>query len=203
MQPWFPIETERLSLREFRLSDEPDIHDYASDPEVVRFTQWGPNTRDATRLVLRSWLKEQELGVESTVTLAIELKSEQRLIGAIRLSVKDERNRTADFGYTLNRRYWGHGYATEAARAILNTGFRQLGIHRMFATCDTRNLASFRVLEKLGMRREGTFEKDVIQKGQWRDSYLYAILADEWIAREEVRTASAEAFESRAAGMRR
>jgi len=199
MQPWFPIETERLSLREFRLGDEPDIHDYASDPEVVRFMQWGPNTRDATRLVLRNWLKEQEVGIESTVTLAIELKSEHRLIGAIRLSVKDERNRTADFGYTLNRRYWNRGYGTEASRALLDTCFRKLGIHRMFATCDTRNIASYRVMEKLGMRREGTFEKDVIQKGEWRDSYLYAILADEWIAREEVRAAAAEAFESRAA----
>ena len=201
MQPWYPIETERLRLREFRLGDEPDIHDYASDPEVVRFMEWGPNTRDMTRAVLRNWLKEQELGMESSVTLAIELKSEQHLIGAIRITVKDERNRTADFGYSLNRRYWGRGYVTEASRALLDTAFRRLGIHRMFATCDTRNNASFRVMEKLGMRREATFEKDVIQKGEWRDSYLYAILADEWIAREEVRAAAAEAFESRAAGV--
>ncbi len=200
MNPWFPIETERLILREFRAGDEPDIHEYAGDPEVVRFMEWGPNSRDTTRLVLRNWLREQEVGIEHSVTLGIELKSEQRLIGAIRVTVKDERNRTADFGYSLNRRYWGRGYATEAAHAMLDTGFRRLGIHRIFAMCDTRNIASFRVMEKLGMRREATFEKDVIQKGEWRDSYLYAILADEWIAREEVRAASAEAFESRAAG---
>jgi [ribosomal protein S5]-alanine N-acetyltransferase len=200
MQPWFPIETERLILREFRASDEPDIHEYASDPEVVRFMEWGPNSREMTRSALRGWLKEQELGLEDSVTLAIELKSEGRLIGTIRIAVKDERNRAADFGYSLNRRYWGSGYATEATRALLDTAFRRLDIHRMFATCDTRNIASYRVMEKLGMRREATFEKDVIQKGEWRDSYLYAILADEWMLREEVRAASAEAFASRAAG---
>jgi len=199
MQPWYPIETQRLLLREFRPADEADIHDYASDPEVVRYTSWGPNTREVTRTVLRGWLKEQEVGLEHSVTLAIELRSEARLIGAIRIGVKDERNRTADFGYTLARRYWSRGYATEAARGLIDTVFRKLGIHRIYATCDTRNIASFRVMEKLGMRREATFEKDVIQKGEWRDSYLYAILADEWIAREEVRAATAEAFGSRAA----
>jgi [ribosomal protein S5]-alanine N-acetyltransferase len=90
MDAWFPIETDRLLLREFRISDEPDIHEYACDPEVVRFTDWGPNTRDITQAVLRRWLKEQEHGLEHSVTLAIELKSEKRLIGSIRIDVKDE-----------------------------------------------------------------------------------------------------------------
>jgi len=201
MDAWFPIETDRLLLREFRISDEPDIHEYACDPEVVRFTDWGPNTRDITQSVLRRWLKEQEHGLEHSVTLAIELKTEKRLIGSIRIDVRDERTRTADFGYSLNRRYWNQGYTTEAAHALIDVAVRRIGLRRVWATCDTRNIGSYRVMEKLGMRREATFHKDVLQKGEWRDSYLYAILAEEWIAREEAKAEIAEAFETKAAGV--
>ena len=186
-------------LREFRLGDEPDIHEYASDPEVVRFTDWGPNTHDVTQAVLRRWLKEQDQGLETSVTLAIELKSEKRLIGTIRIDVKDERTRTADIGYSLSRRYWNNGYATEAAHALIDAAVRRLGIHRIWASCDTRNTGSYRVMEKLGMRREATFHKDVLQKGEWRDTHLYAILSEEWLAREAVKAEIAIALESRAA----
>lgn len=104
-------------------------------------------------------------------------------MGSMRLTILDRSNQTADFGYTLNRRHWKNGYATEGARALLNVAFVSLGLHRVWATCDARNRASYRVLEKLGMRREAAFQKDVLQKGEWRDSYLYAILAEEWNCR--------------------
>jgi RimJ/RimL family protein N-acetyltransferase len=80
----------------------------------------------------------------------------------------------------LNRKYWGHGYMTESACAILEVAFKQLKLHRVWATCDTRNRSSYRVMERLGMRREGLFVKDAMEKGEWRDTYLYAILAEEW-----------------------
>ena len=83
-------------------------------------------------------------------------------------------------GYCLNRDYWGHGYATEAAQAVISFGFEQLGLHRIFAICDPCNVASWRVLARAGMRREGHLLEDRWQKGQWRDSYLYAILEREW-----------------------
>lgn len=182
MDPWFPIETDRLLLREFRAADEADMHEYASDPEVVRLMVWGPNTPEVTRAYLAGILKEQEQWPRPSVGLAIELKSERRAIGSIELRVKDEKNRTADIGYVLTRKYWGHGYMTEAARAILDAAFRQLKLHRVWATCDPRNHASYRVMEKLGMRREAHFRKNVMEKSEWRDSYLYAILAEEWLA---------------------
>ena len=78
--------------------------------------------------------------------------------------------------------YWGRGYMTEAGRAILDVAFREIDLHRVWATCDPRNRASYRVMEKLGMRREAHFRKGVMEKGEWRDSYLYAILAEEWLA---------------------
>jgi RimJ/RimL family protein N-acetyltransferase len=180
MDRWFPVETERLMLREFRADDEQDIHAYASDPEVVRLLIWGPNTLDATKTFLAGALKEQEQWPRATVSLAVELKGGRRVIGSIGLRVKDEKNCAADIGYVLNRAYWGQGYMVEAGRAVLDAAFRRLGLHRVWATCDPRNRASYRVMEKLGMRREAHFRKDVMEKGEWRDSYLYAILAEEW-----------------------
>uniref|UniRef100_UPI0037C62E48 GNAT family N-acetyltransferase n=1 Tax=Phenylobacterium sp. TaxID=1871053 RepID=UPI0037C62E48 len=102
-----------------------------------------------------------------------------RVIGSIRLGLKAPGHRTADFGHSYHRAYWRQGYAAEAARALFAVGFGDLGLHRIWATADVRNVASWRLLEKLGMRREAHFRRDVLVKGEWRDSYLYAILADE------------------------
>jgi ribosomal-protein-alanine N-acetyltransferase len=185
MEKWFPIETERLLLREFRAADEADIHEYASDAEVSRLMDWGPNTSEVTKAVVERWIEQQKQWPRRSVELAIEVKGEKKVIGGIRLEVKDERNRTADFGYALNRQYWNRGYASEATKALLHAAFGRLNIHRVWATCDARNHASYRVMEKLGMRREACFAKDVLQRGEWRDSYLYAVLAEEWTAQGE------------------
>jgi len=91
MNRWFPVETERLLLREFRPEDEHDIHAYASDPEVVRLMIWGPNTPEMTKTYLAGALKEQDEWPRASVSLAIELKSERRVIGSIGLRIKDEK----------------------------------------------------------------------------------------------------------------
>jgi [ribosomal protein S5]-alanine N-acetyltransferase len=180
MTPWFPLETERLLLRDFRLADEAGIYEYASDPEVVRFADWGPSDLSTVRANLHRRLKDQEKWPRDSIEVAVELRSDSRLIGTMRITVLDHTNRTADFGYVFNRRYWANGYATEGTRALLQLAFSNLDLHRVWATCDARNNASFHVMEKLGMRREGFFKKDVMQKGEWRSSYLYAVLAEEW-----------------------
>jgi [ribosomal protein S5]-alanine N-acetyltransferase len=182
MTRWFPVKTERLLLREFRAADEADIHAYACDPEVVRLMIWGPNTTEMTRIYLDGVLEAQQRWPRPEVALGIELMTEGHVIGSIVLRIKDEKNSTADIGYVLTRSYWGHGYTVEAARAVLDAAFREVGLHRVWATCDPRNHASCRVMEKLGMRREAHFRKDVMEKGEWRDSYLYAILREEWPA---------------------
>jgi RimJ/RimL family protein N-acetyltransferase len=177
---WFPLLTPRLCLREFRGTDEADIHAYASDAEVVRYASWGPNTPAETRAVLDAWLVEQRRWPRSSVTLAIELSAERRLIGAIRLEERDVVHRAGDFGYTITRAYWNRGIATEASRAVVDTAFRVLGFHRVWATCDTRNVASARVLEKTGLRREGEMRRDTIRGGEWSDTYLYGVVVEEW-----------------------
>ncbi len=89
-------------------------------------------------------------------------------------------NRSAFIGYVYNPEFWGQGYATEAAGAVLNLGFRHLNLHRIVGVCDPNNPGSARVLEKCGMRREGHMIEDRLIKGHWTDSVLYAMLQSEW-----------------------
>jgi RimJ/RimL family protein N-acetyltransferase len=121
--------------------------------------------------------------------LAIVLEAAGELIGSCRIEIRSAAHGTGDLGYVLARRAWGQGYATEAIRALVEFGFGRLALHRIWATCDVENRASARVLEKVGMRREGHLRQNVRRKGEWRDSYLYAILAPEWPAESPGRTA--------------
>jgi ribosomal-protein-alanine N-acetyltransferase len=182
LPPWFPIRTARLLLREFRESDFDDVHAYAVDPAVARFMDWGPNGRLETVEFMDRKRAEQANWPRDEVSLAIEHLADGRLIGSIRLAVSDRANLTGDFGYSLNSAYWRLGYATEAARAVVDVGFNLLGLHRIWAECDIQNVGSWRVMEKLGMRREGHFRDGKLIKGAWRDRYLYAVLAEEWIS---------------------
>ena len=179
---WTPLETPRLILRDIRPGDRDDCHEYATDPAVIRYMDWGPNTPEITAKVMAGWMKDQLKWPRAIVNMAVEHKADGKMIGAQRFAVIDKARRTCDFGYSFNSGYWNQGYATEAASALLPLAFDTLDLHRMIATCDTRNTGSWRVMEKLGMRREATFHHDVKARDGWRDSYLYALLADEWRA---------------------
>ena len=179
---WVPLETPRLILRDIRDADYDDCHEYATDPEVIRYMNWGPNTHAITRKVIDGWLKDQRKWPRAVVNMAVEHRADAKMIGALRFAVLDRASGTCDFGYSFNRRYWNQGLATEAVTALLPIAFDTLGMHRMVATCDARNIGSWRVMEKLGMRREALFHRDVKAHDGWRDSYLYALLAEEWRA---------------------
>ncbi len=114
------------------------------------------------------------------MNLAIQHLADGRVIGSIRLSVSDEATRTADFGYSLASAYWRQGLGTEAARAMVAAAFEALGLHRLWAECDVRNAGSYGIMEKLGMRREAHHRRNKRARDGWRDSYVYAILAEEW-----------------------
>lgn len=145
------IATERLQLRCPRATDVADIFTYASDSEVTRFMDWPIHTSAQTAA---DWIadcaSQWHSGAEFTWLMA--KRTEDRAIGAISLRVTEYK---ADFGYVLNRRLWGQGLATEAARAIVELAARIDGVYRIWATCDIDNAASARVLEKSGLAREG------------------------------------------------
>jgi len=177
-----PIETPRLLLRDLVDSDGPAVHAYASDTAVVRYLDWGPNTTEDTARFLTMARAARETVPRTAYHLAIVLGSTTRLIGGCRIEIRNFVSSHGDIGYVLATDAWGQGYATEATRALVAFGFEGLALHRIWATCDVDNHASARVLEKIGMQREGHLRQHVRRNGEWRDSYLYAVLEPEWRA---------------------
>jgi len=173
------LETKRLLLRDYQFEDREAVQEYASDPKVVRFMPWGPNSPSQTRAfirLVRGWI---HLRPRRKFDVAVILKSENRLIGGCGIRVKNLDQREADLGYVFHRAYWGNGYATEVSRALIEFGFSKLKLHRIWATCDVRNKASAAVLRKAGMKKEGLLRGNVFEKGRWRNSFLFAILEND------------------------
>lgn len=172
----------RLRLREWRDDDWAQAHVYASDPDVVRYMDWGPNTEEETRAFIRGTAQTRQASPRNRYDLAVALAGTDEVIGGCRIWIESAEHREASIGYSLARAHWGRGYATELARGLLRFGFETLGMHRIWAIVEPENAASARVLEKLGMQREGRLRDHRYAKGRWRDSVLYAILAPEWAA---------------------
>lgn len=112
-------------------------------------------------------------------TFAIELSGPGVLIGAINLAINQRFSR-GELGYWIGRKYWGCGYCTAAARTLVGFGFKELGLHRIFARYLARNPASGRVMEKAGMRREGLLREHVLKGDRFEDVVCYGALASEW-----------------------
>ncbi|WP_068786164.1 GNAT family N-acetyltransferase [Paenibacillus phocaensis] len=172
------LNTERLRLREYTWEDEPAAHAYAADPLVVEHMLWGPNTSEETRDFLRQAIQKQDDVPRDTYELAVILQTTGQLIGGCSLILAGARQ--AELGYCFHRSFWGQGYATEAARAMMRMGFQDLGLHRIYATCRPANEGSAKVMQKLGMQYEGHFREHRWHKGRWRDSYQYSILSREF-----------------------
>ncbi len=173
------LETERLLLREFVKSDWKAVHEYARDPEVVKYLEWGPNSADETVAFLDGALHCQRERPRKIFEFAITLKESGKLIGACGLRLHEHLSQQADLGYCYNRAFWGQGYASEAGRAVVKFGFLSLNLHRIIATCDLQNLGSAGVLKSCGMRLEGHFIKERQVRGLWRDTLQFAILREE------------------------
>jgi len=177
------ILTPRILLREFRLDDWRRVLAYQSDPQYLRFYSWDQRSEADARAFVHSQINYQHETPRRCFQLVIELRQSREMIGNVGIRVKNPQMREADIGYELDSRYWHHGYATEAARAMLAFGFFDLQLHRIYAECVAENEASWRVMERLGMSREGRErEKDFI-KGEWHDRLLYSILDHEWLER--------------------
>ena len=180
MRPIAELRLARLRLREWREDDWPAAHAYASDPEVVRYMDWGPNTEDETRAFIAGTLRSRQPSPRSHYDFAVTLAESGEVIGGCRIWVESREHLDASIGYSLARAHWGHGYATELATGLIRFGFETLGMHRIWAIVEPENAASARVLEKAGMQREGRLRDHRFAKGLWRDSVIYAILATDW-----------------------
>ncbi len=143
----------------------------------------GAEFRGADQRLLKKAQEHQIENPRHIYEFAVESKENNRVIGGIVIRIRSVEKRAADIGYCYNPRYWGHGYGTEAALAILKFGFEALKLHRIWATCDIENVGSESIMRKNGMRKEAHFKREELIKGHWRDSLLYAMLEEEWLAR--------------------
>lgn len=172
------IATERLFIRRFQPGDARDLHEYLSDPEVVKFEPYGVFTEQASAA-------EAARRGSDPAFWAVCLR-DGKLIGNLYFNEAEPEFSTWELGYVFNAKHQGMGYATEACRALLSHAFRDLGARRVVAMCDPLNSASWRLLERLGMRREAHklqtvfFRRDEVGRPIWKDTYEYAMLAGEW-----------------------
>jgi RimJ/RimL family protein N-acetyltransferase len=184
LRPVYPVRTERLLLRPLTASDADALLDYRSRPEVCRYVPFEPMTRQVIEARLDGqWANTELTAAGQALTLGIELARTGELIGDVILFWHSRGHRGGELGYVLNPDFSGHGYATEAARAVLRLGFEELGLHRVIARVDERNDASARLLRRLGMRQEARLVENELFKGEWSTEIDFAMLAGEWAAR--------------------
>lgn len=172
----------RLVLREFSPDDWEDVYAFTSRPEVSRYQVWGPNTEEDARAYVGRACAAALEEPRSVYILAVVLTETGRVVGAGDLYIRSHRFRSGEIAYVIDPTYWGRGFATEVARLLLQFSFASLQLHRIAGTCDPRNVASARVLEKVGMLYEGRMRETLVIRDGWRDSALYSILEQEWAA---------------------
>ena len=171
------IETERLLIRRFQPSDGVDFAEILTDPEVCFFEPYDVFTYDAA-------VAEAAVLAADESFYAVILKSSGKLIGKLYFKNMNFFD-TYEVGYTFNRHFWGMGYATEATHAIVHHAFTEIGVRRLYAEADIQNVRSCRILEKIGMRREGVHLKSAAFQttadGEliWSDYCSYAMLCEE------------------------
>ena len=192
------ITSPRLVLREFVFEDWSAVLAYQSDPRFLHYYPWLDREPEQVQAFVQAFIDQQQEWPRRKFQLVITLRlpesppcapqdalnhtAIQPLIGNCGLRLETAQAAEADLGYEISPVCWGQGYATEAARAMLEFGFQELGVQRIWAWCNAENRASSRVLEKLGMRLARRISEDKFFKDRWWDTLEYEILRPEWEA---------------------
>lgn len=153
---------------------------YQKNPRYLKYYPWVDRTEDDARKFVAMFVNQQLENPRRRFQLAVTLQNNDHVIGNCGIRRKPENDFEADIGYEFAPERWGQGFATEAATALVDFGFRELGLHRISSWCIADNAASARVLEKLGMRLEGRLRQNEYFKGRWWDTLIYGLLEDEW-----------------------
>lgn len=162
-----------MILRPLRVDDWQAVHDWARLEEACRYQPWGPDTPEDTQSFVDAAVAAWDDG---RFTHAVEVDGEVKGLGELRL----REHLSAEMAYSVHPELWGRGIGTEVGRELLRIGFDELKLHRIWGTCDPRNVASSRVMRKLGMMHEGRMRQNLLIRDGWRDSDLYSILDHEW-----------------------
>ncbi len=173
-----PLRTSRLVLKNFVETDWQDWVALRNLPETREYNQYTDMlSLEQGREIVGKFVAQQEQDPRLKYTLAI-YETSELFVGYIVLTVYDDVDEgLAELSYCLHPSKWGKGYVTEAVKAVTEFAFDGLGVHRIEAGCSTENIASQRVLEKVGFVQEGRLRQDMqVRKGVWHDVFLYGIL---------------------------
>jgi RimJ/RimL family protein N-acetyltransferase len=178
-----PLESERLLLRRYTLDDLDAFASWRSREDVTRYQDYDVQTRDEATRSLRRALDRVQMSQEGdAMVFAVERREDRQVIGDLILVFDSLEHAVAEIGWTLHPDFQGQGYATEAARTVIRLALDTIGFHRIKANLDPRNSASEALARRLGMRLEAHHIEDFWSKGEWTDSYIFALLEREWRA---------------------
>ncbi len=175
-----PIRTERLVIREIEPRDREPLLAIVRDPDQIRHMLLVLDTEEQLDGFLSLAIAEASAQQRFQWHFAVEDATSGRYLGSCCLMVEHDSLSSAELGYWFLREAWGKGFATEASAAILDLGFCRLGFHRIWGKCHTENVASAKVMEKLGMTYEGTLREHVWLRDHFRSSRIYGMLENEY-----------------------
>lgn len=179
------LKTNRLNIRELTFADIDNVHELHSLPETDKFNTLGiPETIQTTEKILDEWLTVQKQEPRNSYVFSIDKIEDNCFIGLIALNLGKVNYRTAEVWFKIHKNFWRKGYTTEALTKILDFAFNDLKLHRIEAGCAVENIASSKVLEKVGMKQEGMKRKKLPIRGEWKDNYFYGILEEDFDKRD-------------------
>lgn len=185
MESSLPLRTERLLIRRVLPSDVQDVFQIYGNQESARYQLQGPWSVEQVDQMIRAQAAI-ELGAPGVpLILAAQDNDTARVAGTVELTITSPQDRQAEIGFSFQPAYTGRGLATEAVNACLGIAFVMFEMHRVCAGVDTRNERSWKLMERLGMRREAHFLHANLEGDQWTDDYVYAILDSQWYAQNE------------------
>jgi RimJ/RimL family protein N-acetyltransferase len=184
LRPGYPIRTERLLLRPLAAGDADAMLAYRGRLDVSQYVPFEPMSRDdILERIAGQWSRTELTDEGQRLTLGAEVAETGELAGDVILMWHSREHAGGEVGYVLNPALGGHGYATEAAQAMLRLGFEELGLHRIVARIDEDNEPSAKLARRLGMRQEARLVHNEFFKGRWSNELDFAMLAEEWFAR--------------------
>jgi ribosomal-protein-alanine N-acetyltransferase len=175
------LETDRLILRPLQESDAEAIFSYCSNPNVSRYTLWEPHTsiEDAEQFLRSYVFPKYEKKVPEPFGICFK-GAVDSVIGTVGCFWASEANRCLELAYALAEPHWGQGIVVEAAKAVVDFVFAEYGIERLQCRCKAENIPSARVMEKLGMKREGTLRAATFHRARYWDMHYFSLLREEW-----------------------
>ena len=176
------LETPRLIMRDISLLDIEMIHQLHSLPETDRYNTLGiPETKEVTSKLVFEWIVQQQGDPRTSFIFYVEEKGTAEFIGLMGMRLGKLNYRIGEVWYKTHLKQWGKGYTTEALKKLLDFCFTELKLHRIEAGCAVENIASVKVLEKVGMTREGRKRKILPIRGEWQDNFFYAMLEEDFL----------------------